>query len=189
MEWKKILKAALIPVAVWFLLQVILNLILRLAYIFLTTDQYSNLSAGGFLIIFKLLFVLLSVIIAFIIVGYSSIRGYSLRFIDAVIVGILAVFFLIIAEAVVVIAFSCIISDVFIIRGGHGHLTMCENTWDLLSGLFSVGIYYSMFGIFGLIIGWVGALIIQRVKPRDFKKVFEKSKNRAVITVEFQLPV
>jgi len=184
-EWKKILKAAFIPVAVWFLLEVTLNTLLTLAYALLTPQQYYDLTfGGGGYLVFTLVSLLLSTIIVFIYVGYSSLKGYRLGLIGALIAGILSIFFLTLSEAAVSIIFQCIISEAFVIHGGHGHLTMCETTQGIISQIYYSGLYlYSIFGIFGLIIGWIGALIAQRVKLSEVKNAFEKFKKPLLVGI------
>ncbi|NYZ76482.1 hypothetical protein H0N98_04490 [Candidatus Micrarchaeota archaeon] len=145
-EWKKILKVSFIPVAIWFLIEIIASLIwwkYLNPYPMLTPPFYD-------------LWVLGSIVLIFIIIGYSAIKSYNLRVRDATIAGIFAVFFFVIAE----LAPTTIDCD------GFG-LNVCKNNI----------LYYHVpspplmiFGLIPVLIGAVIARIREGVKPREKPK-------------------
>ena len=151
MEWKKILKVSFIPVAIWFLIEIIASLIWWKYFNPSPYYPYPLLIPP-----FYDLWVLGSIVLIFIVIGYSAIKSYNLRVRDAAIAGIFAVFFFVIAE----------LAPVTIDCDGFG-LNVCKNNI----------LYYHVpspplmiFGLIPMLIGAGIARIREGVNPREKPK-------------------
>lgn len=151
MDWKKILKASFIPVAILFFIL----LIGELAYKGLPSyTQYAIWSDFG-------LWYLGSTILIFITIGYVAVRKYNLEVTGLIVTGVLAIFFFIIAQAAMTIISEC-----------NWNLNSCNLPYYIRNGIE----LFLFLEVLGLNLGWSLALIVQRIKPREKPEKKKKLK-------------
>lgn len=152
MGWKKILKAAFIPMTILFI-------------IYLASEMYSfsltralHLSAIEFLILSRGVYLLM-----FIYTGYAAVRS-NLKDSDLIVSGIIAVFlFSVVAQALIaLIVYHCDIST---------DLNYCFSRYVITPGP-----VFCFLGVVGLTLGWSLALTIQKIRKKETPAKVTKQK-------------
>ncbi|QLJ53061.1 MAG: hypothetical protein Sv326_0886 [Candidatus Fermentimicrarchaeum limneticum] len=141
MEWKKILIASFIPMAILFLISLIGELLYRSLPgrgAWVTQDNYFLWSMG-------------SALLLLIYTGYAAVR-INLKDTDLFASGFLAVFFFsVIAQAAMAIIFRC----------NFTNLNWCFSFYILTPAPL-----FWFLGVVGITLGWSLALTVQKIKPK-----------------------
>ncbi len=162
MEWKKMLKASLIPVALIFLIYAITE------PMYDSLPGYSQFAFGS-----NFYFgYLLAVLIIFISGGYAAVRIYHLDSIDLIASGILTFLFFIAILALIPFIFHCTSGRPYN-KPLFGILDACPIYHSDISP-----IIFGFLWVCGVTIGWSLALTLQKTKPEEKPVIKKPSKQK-----------